>query len=89
MVEFKKRIPYDLSISATLTGGLMVRVGCAEMFYMDTNSLLADLREYLDDPDKVILAYNEAVAAYPRNIEVPDQPTLTGDHREPVHPVAF
>jgi hypothetical protein len=60
MMEFKKAIPYNVVIEATINGGFLVGVGCVNLVYTDTAKLTKDLAEYLKDPDGVVKKHNLA-----------------------------
>lgn len=51
-------IKYDIVIQASANNGFIARVGCATLVFADDESLLAGLREYLDDPDGHEKEYN-------------------------------
>ena len=97
MVEFKKRIPYNIVISATINGGFKVDVGCVGMFYEDPGRLLSDLRDYLNHPERVEKAYNQAMEVpsdapdppRPGEIRFPEPPECTGVFEERPQGVAL
>ena len=83
MVEFKKRIPYNIVISATINGGFKVDVGCVGVFYEDPGRLLSDLRDYLNHPERVVRDYRKAQIQPPEmrassDAHAPDPPECTG-----------
>lgn len=52
-MEFGKSIRYDIHIIPTMNNGFVVNVGCQTFAYGDKNSLIKDLAEYFDTPEKM------------------------------------
>jgi len=59
-IEFKLAFPYEIHVIPTVNGGVIARVGCAELTFQSTNKLLTAMREYFADPEEVEKAYNAA-----------------------------
>jgi hypothetical protein len=59
-MQFELAFPYDIQITPTVNGGVIVRVGCAELSYTSTNKLLTALREYFKDPEQAEKDYHAA-----------------------------
>jgi hypothetical protein len=58
-MEFKKRIPHDIHISASANGGFLVQVGCVNLVYVNKDALVSDLNKYLHDPEGVAKVFND------------------------------
>ena len=54
---FKKAIPYGVSITPSHNGGFLVEVGCVNLVYEFIPELLDDLRQYLEDPGRMVRKY--------------------------------
>ena len=90
MVEFNRRIPYSVVINPSINNGFIVRVGCAELHYQSVGVMLDDIRDYLEDPDRTIRAYNQAMEVpQPQEVRFPDPPECTGVFEERPQAVAF
>jgi len=95
MVEFNRRIPYNVVINPSINNGFVVRVGCAELHYQSVEAMLGDIKDYLVDPDRTIRAYNQAMEVpsdapdAPRPAGLPDPPECTGVFEERPHAVAL
>lgn len=59
-MQFELAFPYDIQITPTVNGGVIVRVGCAELSFTSTNKLLTALREYFKDPEQAEKDYHAA-----------------------------
>jgi len=59
-IEFKLAFPYEIHVIPTVNGGVIARVGCAELTFQSTNKLLTAMREYFADPEEVEKAYHAA-----------------------------
>lgn len=64
--RFGRRIPRNISITASDNQGFMVQVGCANLIYSDIDDLVRDLREYVEDP-------KEMEKTYTNQTEVPEE----------------
>ena len=97
MVEFNRRIPYSVVINPSINNGFIVRVGCAELHYQSVGVMLDDIRDYLEDPDRTIRAYNQAMEVpldapdppRPGEIRFPEPPECTGVFEERPQGVAL
>ena len=58
-MEFKQAVPHAVMIRPTMNQGFLVEVGCAHFAFGDTDTLLEALKEYLEDPEAVVKAYND------------------------------
>ena len=58
-MKFELAFPYEIHIIPTVNGGVIARVGCAELSFASTNKLLTAMREYFGDPEGAEKAYNE------------------------------
>lgn len=56
-------IPHKITIRASANMGFIVKVGCGEFTAPDEINLLADLEQYLKDPEKWEKEYNELPGA--------------------------
>ena len=56
---FKKAIPFNIEISASCNRGFIVKVSCATLVFVDSDSLLRDLKKYLDDPNELLEKYEK------------------------------
>lgn len=72
-LKFELAFPYDIRISPTVNGGAIIRVGCAELSYDNTNKMLKALREYFADPEAAEAAYCKcnALRAGPQAVPTP------------------
>jgi len=80
-LKFELAFPYNIQIEPTVNGGVIVRVGCAQLTYENTNKMLKALKEYFSDPEAAEKAYNACNALRAGGGEVataPPQPTLRG-----------
>lgn len=59
-MKFKKKIDHDITITPTVNGGFIVKVGCATLVYRLASELVSDLGKYLEDPEGVEKEYREA-----------------------------
>jgi hypothetical protein len=59
-MQFELAFPYDIQITPTVNGGVIVRCGCAELSFTSTNKLLTALREYFKDPEQAEKDYHAA-----------------------------
>lgn len=59
-MEFKKAIPYQISITASANNCYMVECGCVKLAFTEPKALTNALLEYLKDPEKAEKEYNEA-----------------------------
>lgn len=71
MVEFKTAMPREINIRPTANGGFIVQTGCCTLCFADNQSLVAGLRQYLDDPEGHEKRYNEMYAGQGVTQEVP------------------
>ena len=65
IMEFGKKIKYDIIIKASGNNGFIVTVGCGQFVFPDKESLLRGLDYYLSNPDRCEQAYNENCAFGP------------------------
>ena len=70
MMEFKKKFPKTIEISASSNGGYIVECGCATLTYENSTKLLNDLADFLDDPAGIAEKYNKSINfdENPRNL---------------------
>ena len=52
-----KVIDHNIIIEASANNGFFVIVGCCRLAYTDKNQLIADLDEFLNDPERVEKEY--------------------------------
>jgi hypothetical protein len=62
MVNFKKISNHSIRIRHTINGGMIVKVGCAELIFNNYIVMLEAMREFYDDPQKMESAYNKAMS---------------------------
>ena len=60
-LKFEINIPHNILIKPSCNGGFVCEIGCALRIYEDADTMIADLKKYLDDPDAADLAYHKAV----------------------------
>ena len=80
-LKFELAFPYNIQIEPTVNGGVIVRVGCAQLTYENTNKMLRALKDYFADPEAAERAYNacNALRAGPNEVATaPPTPTLRG-----------
>jgi hypothetical protein len=58
-MEFKQKFPWHITVRPSANNGFNVEVGCCSLVYTDEDKMLADLREFLAHPKRVIAAYNK------------------------------
>ena len=63
-MEFKKAFPLPIEIIASHNNGYAINVGCVRLVYTDANDLLADLAEYLRDPEKAREDYTSCLSSF-------------------------
>lgn len=62
-MKMKQLFPWHIEITASVNGGIIVRVGCAQLTYggsrQEIKRFLADARSFLEDPKKAEKEYNQ------------------------------
>lgn len=76
MMEFKQKPMRAIEIKATANGGYLVHVGCTHFAYEDEEKMIADLGEYIRDPQGVEEQYNKHFKAYDE--VAPERPSHAG-----------
>jgi len=76
-LQFALAFPYNIQIEPTVNGGVLVRVGCAQLTYENTNKMLKALKQYFADPEAAEKAYN-ACNALKAGPEAPRPTTRPG-----------
>lgn len=59
-MKFQKAIPHPITITPSHNDGFIVKVGCGTFVAETKESLLENLKKFLDDPDKVAAEYGKA-----------------------------
>ena len=57
-IEFKKAIPYDITIQPSSNNGYIVKVGCSISVFTNKADLIETLAEYINNPHKIEKVYN-------------------------------
>jgi len=83
-MEFKQKPMRAIEIKATANGGYLVHVGCTHFAYEDEEKMIADLGEYIRDPQGVEEQYNKHFKAYDEC--APERPTSHGEMAQTAGP---
>jgi len=61
-MEFKRSLPYGVTINPVNNGGYVVEIGCQTLAYGEKEAvkMVSDLTEYIYNPDKVMEKYNNS-----------------------------
>lgn len=59
-MEFKRAIPYSISIRPSDNAGFAVKIGCGRLVFASSTALIAFLSEYFADPEGTEKKYNES-----------------------------
>lgn len=76
-MEFKRAIPYRITIDPTINGGFIVEVGCVKVAYASPEALIKDLAEYLKNPVEVEKEYKKSIKSLSQ-VQVGPMPTGIG-----------
>lgn len=87
-MEFKQKPMRTIEIRATANGGYLVNVGCTNFAYEDEEKMIADLGEYIRDPQGVEEQYNKHFKAYDDVECAPDRPSRAGGSIRETQPFA-
>ena len=60
MMEFKRVSRYDINITHTVNGGMIVKVGCAVLTFSNPEEMMDVMRQYYENPDEMEKLYNKA-----------------------------
>lgn len=60
-MEFKKISDYDIHIRHTINGGVIVKVGCAELSFSSPEDMMDIMKQYYADPKGMEKEYNSNV----------------------------
>lgn len=88
-MEFKQKPMREITIRATANGGYLANVGCTNFAYEDEEKMIADLGEYIRDPQKVEEEYNKHFKAYDDVECAPERPTRAGGSIREASPSPF
>ena len=77
-IHFGKVTKYDINISPTNNKGFIVRVGCCNAVFNKVDDMLNAIKEFLENPEEVEKAYNEACSCDGPIADVPMQATAAG-----------
>lgn len=78
-MEFRTIPMRTIEIKATANDGYIVNVGCTNFAYTDPEKMIADLGEYIRDPEGVEKAYGKHAKAYEDVECAPERPLGMGD----------
>jgi len=59
-MEFGNALPYEIRISGSHNKGFLVHVGCCMCVFTDKKTMLAAIEDYINDPKKMTLEYNQS-----------------------------
>ncbi len=59
-MEFKRISNYDINITHTANGGMIVRVGCATLSFSNPEDMMDIMKQYYENPDGMEKQYNNA-----------------------------
>lgn len=57
--RFRRAIPHVVSIQPSNNGGFIVIVGCAQLVYEFIPELLDDLKQYLENPGRMVKKFDQ------------------------------
>lgn len=57
-MEFKKASNYDINITHTINGGIIVKVGCATLCFSSPEDMVDVMKQYYEDPEGMEKLYN-------------------------------
>ena len=60
MMEFKRVSKYDINITHTVNGGMIVKVGCAVLTFSNPEDMMDVMKQYYENPDEMEKLYNKA-----------------------------
>jgi hypothetical protein len=58
-MEFKRISKYDIHIRHTVNGGIIVKVGCAELSFSSPEHMLEIMKQYYENPLEIMKQYYE------------------------------
>ena len=60
-IKFRSASKYNITIRHTANGGCFVQIGCCELSFSSPNEMLAALKKYYDNPNKMEKEYNKLI----------------------------
>lgn len=57
-MEFKRMSKYDINITHTANGGMIVRVGCATLSFSNPEDMMDAMKQYYENPDGMEKQFN-------------------------------
>lgn len=57
-MEFKKASSYDINITHTINGGIIVKVGCATLCFSNAKDMMVAMEQFYADPQGIEKEYN-------------------------------
>lgn len=73
-MEFKRISNYNINIRHTINGGVIVKVGCAELSFSSPADMMDVMEQYYEDPEGMERLYNDSGA----NEDVPQEVESSG-----------
>lgn len=77
-MEFNKISNYDINLRHTINGGIIVKVGCAELSFTSPEDMMDVMKQYYEDPKGMEKLYNHSGA----NEDVPQAVETGGSYHE-------
>lgn len=65
MMKFEKISKYDINIRHTSNGGVIVRIGCAELSFSSPEDMMDVMKQYYENPQEMEKRYIDSDASHP------------------------
>ena len=80
MMKFEKISKYDINIRHTVNGGVIVRVGCAELSFSNPEDMIDVMKQYYENPQEMEKKYIQSNASHP--VQEATQESIDNIHEE-------
>jgi hypothetical protein len=64
-MNFEKISKYDIKIRHTVNGGVIVKVGCAELSFSNPEDMMDVMKQYYENPQEMEKLFNKSNASHP------------------------